>query len=84
MVNRRVEQALGRAQVLDPLLSVRSDENGTRQRTLFCRMLSHVLHDTIWHDAKVATLCEIAFDCNDITVEMVRSARRKLPRKRRR
>jgi len=75
-INQRIEKALRNAQVRDPLLSVRSDENGTRQRTLFCRMLSYFLHDTTWHDAEVAALCEIVLDCGDVTVEMVRSARR--------
>ena len=84
-LNQRVEEALGFDQVRDPLLSVRSDENGTRRRTLFCRMLSDVLHYTTgqWHDDAVRALCEIAFDCDDVTLDMVRSARRDSTRKRR-
>ena len=72
---------------LDPLLSARSSrKDGSRKRTLFCRTLSDVLHHATgrWHDAQVAALCEIALDCDDVTVEMVRSARREATRKRRR
>jgi hypothetical protein len=71
---------------LDPLLSARSDRNGSRRRTLFCRTLSDVLHYATgkWHDAEVAALCEIAFGCRDVKIDMVRSARRESTRKRRR
>ena len=71
---------------LDPLLTVRSDENGTRKRTLFCRMLSSKLHDAKgrWHDAEVQALCQIAFDCDDVTIDMARSARRESTRRKRR
>jgi hypothetical protein len=63
---------------LDPSLSVRSDKGGVRRRTIFCRLLSKMLHDVTgrWHDAEVARLCEIAFaGGGDITADMVRSAR---------
>jgi hypothetical protein len=71
---------------LDPLLSARSDRNGSRKRTLFCRALSDLLHHATgkWHDAEVAALCEIAFGCRDVKIDMVRSARRASTRKRRR
>ena len=57
--------------------SVRSDKEGTRKRTIFCRVLSDMLHDGTgrWHDAEVARLCEIAFGGGDVTSDMVRSAR---------
>jgi hypothetical protein len=65
--------------------AVRSDGNGTRRRTLFCRTLSEHLHARTgrWHDTEVAALCEIALDCGPVTIEMVRSARRESTRKRR-
>jgi hypothetical protein len=81
-----LNQRLRSPKFFDPLLSVHSDEEGTRRRTLFCRMLSdNPRHSTgQWHDAEVALLCEIALDCGDVTIEMVRSARRESTRKRRR
>jgi hypothetical protein len=70
---------------LDPLLSVRADRKGSRKKTIFCRIQSDFLHSGHkWHDAEVATLCEIAFDCDDVTADMVRSARRESTRSRRR
>jgi hypothetical protein len=66
-----------------PLLSVRSNKNGTRRRTIFIRMLSEVLHNATgrWHDEEVGALCEIAFKPNkDIEIETVRSVRRDFAR----
>jgi hypothetical protein len=66
---------------LDSWHAVRSDENGTRRRTLFCRLLSNAfLHAKgrskgRRYDAQVAALCEIALGCKDVTADMVRSAR---------
>jgi hypothetical protein len=64
---------------------VRSDENGSRKRTIFCRLLSNKIHSMTgrWHTREVAELCEIAFDCGDVTDEMVRAARRDFTRKKR-
>jgi hypothetical protein len=82
--------ALDSVETPEPFLTVRSDEHGTRRRTLFCRLASQFIHaDTgRWHDAQVAALCEIALDCKDITADMVRHAReagrRDVTRKRRR
>jgi hypothetical protein len=63
--------------ILGPKLRVRSDKNGSRKRTIFCRTLADFIHHATgrWHDAEVAALCEIAFDCEDVTEEMARSAR---------
>jgi hypothetical protein len=63
---------------LDPLFTVRSDRAGSRKQTIFCRILSKLIHINFgcWHDAEVAALCEIAFDCGDVTIDMVRAARR--------
>jgi hypothetical protein len=62
---------------LDPLFIVRSDRSGSRKRTIFCRTLSRLIHINFgrWHDAEVAALCEIAFDC-DVTIETVKDARK--------
>ena len=62
---------------LDPLFAVRSDRAGSRKRTIFCRILSRLIHINFgrWHDAEVAALCEIAFDC-DVTIETVKDARK--------
>jgi hypothetical protein len=70
---------------LDRVLTVRSDKKGSRRRTLFCRLLSNKIHSISgqWHDTEVAELCEIAFDCGDVTDEMVRAARRDFTRKKR-
>jgi hypothetical protein len=62
---------------LDPLFIVRSDRAGSRKRTIFCRILSEIFHGGgrgRWHDAEVAALCEIAFDC-DVTIESVKHGR---------
>ena len=62
---------------LDSWHAVRSDKNGTRQRTLFCRLLSNAFRHAKgrWYDTQVAALCEIALACEDVTADMVRSAR---------
>jgi hypothetical protein len=67
--------ALDSVETLEPFLSDR--ERGTRQRTLFCRLASmYVRAETgRWCDAQVAALCEIAFDCRDISTDIVRHAR---------
>ena len=85
-LNQRIEGALRSTRVFDPLLSNRSDNKGARRRTIFCRELSAFFHDIDgkYHDAEVKELCEIAFNCGDVTIEMVRSARRESIRKRRR
>jgi hypothetical protein len=71
---------------LDPTLSVRADRRGSRKKTIFCRLHADLLHSFTgkWHDAEVAVLCEIAFDSDDVTIDMVRSARRESTRKRQR
>jgi hypothetical protein len=82
--------ALASIETPEPFLAVRSDEGGTRRRTIFCRLVSISVQATTgrWHDDQVAALCEIAFNCKDVTAEMVRSAReagrRDAKRKRRR
>jgi hypothetical protein len=71
---------------LNPLFVIRSDRGGSRKRTIFCRMLSKSTHSNYgrWHDAEVAALCNIAFDCDCVTVEAVKLARKGLiPRSRR-
>ena len=67
---------------LDPLFVVRSDRDGSRRRTIFCRILSNNFHIAFgrWHDAEVAALCNIAFDCDCVTVEAVKLARKGLRR----
>jgi hypothetical protein len=69
--------ALDSVETPEPFLTVRSDEHGTRRRTLFCRLASQFIHAETgrWHDAQVAALCEIALDCEDITTDMIRHAR---------
>jgi hypothetical protein len=64
---------------LDPPQVVRSDRDGSRKRTIFCRILSDTFHSAFgrWHDAEVAALCGIAFDC-DVTIESVKDARKGL------
>ena len=55
------------AQLLIPSqVVVRSDENGSRKRTIFCRKLSNALHRLTgqWHDAEVEQLCGITFNCS--------------------
>jgi len=68
---------LGSVETLAPPLAVRSDEHGTRRRTIFCRLASMYVHAGTgrWHDEEVAALCEMAFGSKDITNDMVRSAR---------
>jgi hypothetical protein len=65
---------------LDPLFVVRSDRGGSRKRTIFCRILSSTFHGAFgrWHDVEVAALCNIAFDCDGVTVDAVRTARKGL------
>jgi hypothetical protein len=64
---------------LDPLFVVRSDKNGGRKRTIFCRILSDTLrHNGRWYDPRIAALCNIAFGCDDVTDEAVRAARKGL------
>jgi len=60
-------------------LSVRSDRGGSRKRTIYCRLLSRIFRRAFgrWHDAEVAALCGIAFDC-DVTIETVKDARKGL------
>jgi hypothetical protein len=72
-INQR-EADLIRTQV--PLFVVRSDKGGSRKRTIFCRLLSRICRRTSgrWHDAEVAALCSIAFNC-DVTIETVKDAR---------
>ena len=85
-LNQQIEEILRRTPIRDPLLSVRSDKKGTRQRTLFCRLLSDVIHHATgkWHDAEVQAMCEITSDWDDDVTVDVRSARRESTRKRRR
>jgi hypothetical protein len=66
---------------LDPLFTVRSDRDGSRKRTIFCRILSDIFHIGFgrWHDAEVAALCDIAFDCSGVSIESVKDARKGLP-----
>jgi hypothetical protein len=67
--------ALDSVETLEPVLADR--ERGTRRRTLFCRLTSfYVRAETRrWHDEQVGALCEIAFNCKDITTDKVRHAR---------
>jgi hypothetical protein len=83
------EAETGRAtDFLEPIFAVRSDEHGTRQCTIFCRLVSDLVRQTgRWHDKEVAGLAEIALNRKDITTEMVRhyreAGRRDATRKRR-
>ena len=72
-----VDEMASRPSNLDPVFVVRSDRAGSRKRTVFCRILSDLIHFYLgrWHDAEVAALCEIAFDC-DVTIETVKDARK--------
>jgi hypothetical protein len=65
---------------LDPLFVVRSDRGGSLKRTIFCRILSKVTHGAFgrWYDVEVAALCNIAFDCDGVTVDALRAARKGL------
>jgi hypothetical protein len=55
------------------------DRNGSRKRQRFSARLSKHLHLLAgqWCDAEVATLTEIAFSGKEITIDMVRAARRR-------
>jgi hypothetical protein len=70
----------------DPMLTIRSDRDGSRQRVLFMRILSDSLHDAAgrWFDSEVADLTDIAFPGIETTADAVRSARRPSTRKGRR
>jgi hypothetical protein len=61
-----------------PLLNIRSDHAGSRQRTAFMRVSSNYFHQTMgqWHDDWVADLTNAAFPDHDTTIDTVRSARR--------
>jgi hypothetical protein len=55
---------------LDPPFVIRSDRDGTRKRTIFCRIVSRYFRKAVlgrWHDNEVAALCEIALDCGEVT-----------------
>lgn len=81
---RSIRSALKTAKSIPSMWLVRSDESGTRPRTIFLRCLSSVLfmYTGRWYDAEVAELCEIALDCSgSVTTRMVRSARESRPRK---
>jgi hypothetical protein len=82
MSKRTEEAARPVTSVFDPLFSVRSDKGGTRRQTISCGTMSDIIHYATgkWHDAEVAALCEIAFDC-ECSTDAVRSARRKSIRK---
>jgi hypothetical protein len=75
---------------LDPIFAVRSDERGTRRRSIFCRIACDLIRrgTNRWHYGQIAALCEIALDCKDVTTDMVRSyrdaGRREATRKKRR
>jgi hypothetical protein len=75
------EAATEQKRGLNPLLRAR--EKATRKRVIFCRVLSAGLHNASgrWHDAEVAALCEIAFDCKDVTTDAVKAARRGLKKR---
>ena len=74
-----IDEVEARAAAVDfgPLFIVRSDRAGSRKRTIFCRLLSRIFRRFFgrWHDAEVAALCDIAFDC-DVTIETVKDARK--------
>jgi hypothetical protein len=57
------------------------DRKGSRKRQRFSARLSEHLHLLAgrWCDAEVATLTEIAFPGKEITIDMVRAARRRHP-----
>jgi hypothetical protein len=71
-----------RQNILHPVLSIRSNHDDSRSRTVFMRMASRLMHRTTgkWHDDDVATLTEIAFPDKETTVRMVQSARQSLRR----
>jgi hypothetical protein len=61
-----------------PLLNIRSDHAGSRQRTAFMRVASTYFHQTMgqWHDDWVTDLTNVVFPDHTTTVDAVRSARR--------
>ena len=61
-----------------PLLKLRSDRGGSRQRTAFMRVASTYFHGLLgkWRDDWVADLANVGFPDHDTTIDMVRSARR--------
>jgi hypothetical protein len=64
---------------IGPLLDIRSDHNGSRQRTAFMRVAAHFFYNSAgeWHDGWVADLTDVAFPDEEATsIDMVRSARR--------
>jgi len=63
-----------------PVLDIRSDHGGSRQRTAFMRAASSFFHETTrkWHDDWVADLANIAFPDHEATKTMVISARRNI------
>jgi hypothetical protein len=60
------------------LVDIRSDHDGSRQRTAFMRVASTWFHQTTgqWHDDWVADLTNVAFPDYETTIDVVRSARR--------
>jgi hypothetical protein len=60
------------------LLKIRSDHDGSRQRTAFMRVATHYFHELLgeWRDDWVADLANVGFPDHETTVDMVRSARR--------
>jgi hypothetical protein len=76
-ISRRIGKATERSRFYDPLLSKRSDKRGSRARTIFCRVMSETLHNASGRcfDRQVAELCQFAFG-GEVTIDMVRSARR--------
>jgi hypothetical protein len=64
---------------IGPLLDIRSDHDGSRQRTAFMRVAAHFFYNSTgeWHDGCVADLTDVAFPDEEATsIDMVRSARR--------
>jgi hypothetical protein len=61
----------------DPMLTIRSDRDGSRQRVIFMRELSAAVHDVagLWLDEAVADLTDVAFPGTETTADAVRSAR---------
>ena len=61
-----------------PILKLRSDRGGSRQRTAFMRVASTYFHKILgkWRDDWVADLANVGFPDQDTTIDMVRSARR--------
>jgi hypothetical protein len=60
------------------VLDIRSDRDGSRQRTAFMRVASSCFYEVTgeWHDDWVADLTNVAFPDYEITTDMVISARR--------